>query len=131
MRRQRAVVLDLLLADLAPARHLGRVVLVRRPGVQHVARAVLRAEGRVLRIREPVRVRQGVEVVQVAVELVEAVQRRQVLVQVAEVVLAELPGGVALRLEGGGDRAGLVRHADVGAGLADGRQARAQGNLAR
>ena len=68
--------------------------------------------------------------VQVAEELVEAVQRRQELVQVAEVVLAELAGGVALRLEGGGDGAGLGRHADVGAGLADGRQARAQRDLA-
>ena len=41
----------------------------------------------------------GVEVVQVAEELVEAVHRRQVLVAVAEVVLAELAGGVALRLQ--------------------------------
>ena len=37
----------------------------------------------------------GVEVVQVAEELVEAVHGRQVLVLVAEVVLAELAGGVA------------------------------------
>ena len=36
--RQRAGVLDLLLADLAPARHLRRVVLVRRPRVDHAAR---------------------------------------------------------------------------------------------
>ena len=45
-------------------------------------------------------------------------------------VLAELPGGVALRLERGGERAGLRRHADIGAGLADGRQAGAERNLA-
>ena len=45
--------------------------------------------------------------VQVAEELIEAVQRRQVFVQVAEVVLAELAGGVAQGLERGGDRAGL------------------------
>ena len=64
-------------------------------------------------------IRHGVEVVQVAEELVEAVQRRQELVQVAEVVLAELPGGVALRLERGRDGACLGRHADVGAGLAE------------
>ena len=69
--------------------------------------------------------------VQVAEELVEAVQRRQEFVQVAEVVLAELPGGVALRLERGGDGAGLGRHANVGAGLAHGCQARTEGNLAR
>ena len=81
--------------------------------------------------RVPVRVRHGVEVVQVAEELVEAVQRRQVLVQVAQVVLAELPGGVALRLERGGERAGLGRQADVGAGLAHGRQARCGGEFRR
>ena len=38
---ERAGVLDLLLADLAPARLLGRVVRVGRPGVDHVARADL------------------------------------------------------------------------------------------
>ena len=37
----------------------------------------------------------GVEVVEVAEELVEAVGRRKILVAVAEVVLAELAGGVA------------------------------------
>ena len=37
----------------------------------------------------------GVEVVQVAEELVEPVRGRQVLVQVAEVVLAELAGRIA------------------------------------
>ena len=46
----------------------------------------------------------GVEVIEVAVELVEPVHGRQVLVQVAEVVLAELAGGVAERLEQFGDR---------------------------
>ena len=39
----------------------------------------------------------GVEVVKIAEELVEAVRRRQDVVAVAEVVLAELPGHVALR----------------------------------
>jgi hypothetical protein len=38
----------------------------------------------------------GIEVIEVAEELVEAVVRRQMLVEVAEVVLAELPGCVAL-----------------------------------
>ena len=37
----------------------------------------------------------GVEVIEVAEELVESVHRRQVFIEVAEVVLAELPGGVA------------------------------------
>ena len=42
----------------------------------------------------------GVEVVEVAEELVEAVVRRKKLVPVAEVVFAELPSGVALLLTG-------------------------------
>ncbi len=121
-RRQRAFIHDLLLADLAPARLHGGVVRVRRPAMDQAARAILVVVFLVHRERIPVRVRHRVEVVQVAEELVEAVQRRQELVQVAEVVLAELAGGVALRLERGGNRAGLGRHADVGAGLADGRQ---------
>jgi hypothetical protein len=61
----------------------------------------------------------GIEVVEVAEELVEAVGRRQVLVQVAEVVLAELPGRVAQRLEQLGDRDVLSLQPDVDAGHAD------------
>ena len=60
-----------------------------------------------------------VEVVQVAEELVEAVHRRQELVPVAEVVLAELARGVPLRLERRGDGGVLGAQADVGAGEAD------------
>ena len=113
-----------------PSAALGRVVRVGRPGVDQVARADLVAVGRIVREGVPVRIRHRVEVVEVAEELVEAVHRRQELVQVAEVVLAELPGGVALRLQRGGDGDGLGRHADVGAGLADGGHAGADRQLA-
>ena len=54
----------------------------------------------------------GVEVVEVAEELVEAVDRRQVLVPVAQVVLAELAGGVAERLEQLGDGRVFLLQAD-------------------
>ena len=56
--------------------------------------------------------------------------RWQELVQVTQVVLAELAGGIALRFEGRRQRAGLSWQSDVGTRLADGRQARAQGDLA-
>ncbi|MNP14737.1 hypothetical protein D3C76_1070710 [compost metagenome] len=63
----------------------------------------------------------GIEVIEVAEELIEAVIGRQVLVLVAQMVLAELAGSVALRLEGlgNGDITGLqadrdARHADLG-----------------
>ena len=45
----------------------------------------------------------GVEVIEVSEELVEAMDRGEVLVAVAQVVLAELTGGVPMRLEEIGD----------------------------
>ena len=72
----------------------------------------------------------GVEVIQVAEELVEAVHGGQMLVAVAEVVLAELAGGVALRLQCGGDGRVLRLQAEFGAGHADLGQASAVGVLA-
>ena len=96
--------------------------------MDQIARAVF--VDPVLRVVEPVRIGHRVEVIEVAEELVEAVHGRQVLVQIAQVVLAELSGGVAQRLQHGGDRHRLVGHADIGAGLADGRQARAYGQFA-
>ena len=101
LRIERAGVLDLLLADLAPARHLGGVVGVGRPGMNHVARAD--DVQQILRIVGMRRVFHRVEVIQVAEELVEAVDGGQELVLVAEVVLAELAGGVALSFRTRGD----------------------------
>ncbi len=94
-----AGVLDGLLADLAPARLFGRVVALRRLGAQHAARAKGLPERGIARVSPRFRVLLGVEVVEVAEELIEAMHRRQELVAVAEVVLAELAGGIAERLE--------------------------------
>ena len=66
--------------------------------------------------------------VEVTEEFVEAMHGRQELVQVAEVILAELPGGVALRLERGCEGAGLSRDAHIRSGLAHGCQTRTKGN---
>ena len=88
--RERAGVFDRLLADLAEARVVGRVVHVGRLALEHAARAPLGLERRVLRIVGQFRLFLGVEVIEVAEELVEAVDRRQRLVAVADVVLAEL-----------------------------------------
>ena len=118
---QRACVLDPLLADAAEARLLGVVVLVRRPGVDDATRSEALAEVGEIVGRRPVRLLRlllRVQVVEVAEELVEAVHRGQVLVQVAEVVLAELPGCVAVRLQQLGDRHVLGLEADVHAGNA-------------
>ena len=53
----------------------------------------------------------GIEVIEIAEELVEAMHRWQKLVAVAEMVLAELSGRVALRLEQIGNGRVLVRQA--------------------
>ena len=58
---------------------------------------------RFLRIIGVRRVFHRIEVIEVAEELIEAVDGGQELVEVAEVVLAELAGGIAQRLEGRGD----------------------------
>ena len=61
----------------------------------------------------------GVEVIQIAEELVEAMHRRQVLVAIAQVVLPELAGGVTEALEDLRDRGILRFDAERGAGHAD------------
>ena len=101
---------------------LGRVVLVGGPAVQHAARAELLAELREVlrgRVVRQLRLLFGVQVVEVAEELVEAVHRRQILVAVAQVVLAELPGRVAQRLEQLRDRRVLRLQAESAPGHAD------------
>ena len=114
-RRQRPGVLDPLLADAPPTRVLLRVVLVRRPAAEHAARAEALAElleAVLRRIVRVLRILLGVQVVEVAEELVEPVDGRQELVLVTEMVLAELPGRVAVVLEELGDRRVLRLQAD-------------------
>src|SRR5438046_10313845 len=60
-----------------------------------------------------------VEVIEVAEELVEAVDSGQEFIQIAEVVLPELAGRVALRFERGSDGASLCGNPDFGTRLAD------------
>src|SRR6185369_347743 len=92
------------------------------------ARAVALPELRILGIVRIFRLFLRVQVVKVAIELVEAVVRRQHVVAVTQVVLAELAGHVALGLEHGGNRRVFFLHAlrrtwqpDLGEARADGR----------
>ena len=107
---------------------LGRVVLIGRPAVNHVARADFVQQ--FLRIGGVRRVFHRVEVIEVAEELVEPVNRGQELVEITEVVLAELARGVAHGLEHGGDGAGLGGQSELGTRLADRGHAGADGQLA-
>src|SRR5690606_2730150 len=129
LAREGPGVLDLLLSDSSPAWLLGRIVVVGRPAVQHASRAEPLPETRkllgdwVVRI---LRILFVIEMIEVSEELIETVNRRQVLVPIAEVVLAELPGGVAERLEELGDRGILRLDPHRGTGHADLAQPAAQ-----
>ena len=129
MRRQRAAIDDRLLADLAPARIGGRVVHRGRLGVDDIARAETGEELRSLRIIRLIRFFHRVEMVEDAVELVEAMHRRQEFIAVAEMVLADLRRGVAVRLEEFGDRRVLVLQALLGGRHADFQQTGAERRL--
>ena len=72
----------------------------------------------------------GVQVIEIAKEFVESVHGRQVLVAIAEMVLAELAGGVAERLEHFGDGRVFRLKSDRGAGHADFGQSGAEWVLA-
>ncbi len=100
------------------------------PAVDHAAGAELLPELGILRVVVALRLLLGVEVVEVAEELVEAVDRRQMFVLVAQVVLAELPARVAVGLEERGERHHLVADPLVRAGHPDGEQTGAEGVLA-
>ncbi|MCY1498193.1 hypothetical protein D9M68_321760 [compost metagenome] len=89
-------------------------------GMQHAARRVgLEERGIVLRPVGPLGLLFGIQVIEVAEELVEAMSCRQEAVLVAEMVLAELPGGIAKRLQRLGDGHVTVLDADGGTGNAD------------
>jgi hypothetical protein len=65
--------------------------------MDEVARAVF--VDPVLRVVEPVRVRHGIEMIKITEILVKPVQCRQILVQITEMVLAELGSFIAERLQ--------------------------------
>src|SRR5262249_13453614 len=123
---ERTGVREPLLANSAPAWLFGRIILIGRPRMHHAARAEHVAEVR--KVLWVWVVRQfwlflGVEVIEIAEELVEAMAGRQHVVQVTEMFLAELAGRVALVLEAGSDSDQLIRHADRRSRHADLREA--------
>ena len=107
-----------------------------RPAMDHAPRAELLRKGlpvghdHVARVVLVLRLLLGVQVVQVAEELVEAVVGGQHLVLVAQVILAELPGGVAEILEDHRDRRVFHPDAEIRAREAHLGKARAKHALA-
>src|SRR5882724_4242990 len=125
---KRTGIFDLLFTDLAPARHHSGVVRGCSPGVDHVAWP--NHVQQILRIVRMRRVFHRVEVIKISEELVEAVDGRQELIQIAEMVLAELAGSIALRFKRGSNCASLSWYADLGTRLADRGHAGTDGQLA-
>src|SRR6185503_3444849 len=95
--RERPGVLDGLLANLAPARVMGRVVAIGGLAAQHTAWTEGFPEPGVARIGARLRIFLGIKVIEIAVEFIEAMDGRQKFVAVAEVVFAELAGRIAKR----------------------------------
>src|SRR5262245_4476769 len=87
--------------------------------MQDASRAELLLELGILRVIRALRLLLGVQVVEVAEELVEAVRGRQELVPIAEMILAELSAHVAERFQDVGDRRILRLQPEVGARQAD------------
>src|SRR5438552_15960573 len=71
-----------------------------------------------------------IEVIEVTKEFIEAVDGGQELIEIAQMIFAELAGGVALRFERGGNRASLSWYADLGTRLTDRGHAGADGQFA-
>jgi len=126
---QRAGVIDGLLADAAKARVGCGVVLVTRLALEYAARTEFGAELGILRVVFILWLFLGVEVVEVAEELVESVHGWQEFIAIAEVILSELTGRVPLRFEQFGERRIFVGETFFGARQADLQQAGAKTRL--
>src|SRR5262249_53541886 len=106
------------LTDFTPARLHRWVVAVGRPGVNHVARADRGLE--CLGVVAMRGILHRIQMIEITKEFIEAVDGRQKLVEITEVVLAELTGGISHGFEGRGDGRRLGWHADWRARLAHG-----------
>ena len=104
LSRKRTCVCNRLLADSTEPWVHCRVVDVGCLTVHNSSRTVLRAECRVLWVVPVFRFFLGVEVVQITVKFIEAMDRWQKFIAVAKVVLAKLTGCLALALQQHGDR---------------------------
>ena len=126
---ERPGVFDHLLADAPVGGIDGRIVGVAGFAFEYAARPELGPEPRILGVIRVLRLFLGVEMIEIAEEFVEAVYGRQIFVAVAEMVLAELPGGVAERLQGFRDAHVFGVKSDVRAGQPDLGQARSDRRL--
>src|SRR5262249_12760415 len=128
LRAQFTRILYFLLSYFAPARLHGWIVYICRPCVEHIARSNSGFER--WWIVAMTGVLHCIEVIEIPEELIEAVQRRQELIEVAQMVLAELAGGVTHGFQHGGNSRRGIRHADRRASLTDSSQSSADREFA-
>ena len=100
---ERTAVLNNLFAYSAKAGINSRIILVRCKAMEHAARAEMLPECRVLGIVRQFRLLFSVQVIEVTEKFVKSMHGRQVFIAIAEMVLAELAGGVADGLQQVGD----------------------------
>jgi hypothetical protein len=105
-----------LLANPAPSWILGRVIYFAGLAIHDISRAELGPERRSLRIIILVRLLHGVEMIEDAIKLVEAVNRRQEFIAVSQMVLANLRRGVTVWFEKFGNRRVFILQAFFGPG---------------
>ncbi len=67
--------------------------------MKHSTRPESLPEGGILRVELLLRLLFGIQVIQIAKELVESMYRRKKFITITQVILSELAGGVAERLE--------------------------------
>ena len=88
-----------LLAHPAEARIICWVVFVARRAIEHTPRAEPLDKFRILWIVVILKFFLGIQMIEVAKELVETMNSRQKLVAITKVVLADLRGGIAMWLK--------------------------------
>ena len=98
---------------------LGRVFGDGSLAAQHAARAEHFLELWVLRIRKPLRLFLGVEMIKVPEILIETVDHWEILIQVAQVILTELTGRITLSFQKLSHSHVAVLKSDGGAGCSD------------
>ena len=107
-----------LLGQWAGVRNLLAALAVRH-AMEHAARSKLFLEFRILGVVRQFGLFFGVEVIEIAEKFVKPVHGRQIFIAIAEMVLAELAGGIAERLQQFRDGRVFGMQSDRGAGHAN------------
>src|SRR4051794_35869651 len=113
--RQRAGIFNLLFANSPPPRLLGRIVRVGSHALECAAWTEAIFESGILWVFRVLWLLLSVQVIKVTEKFVEPVDCWQVLVQIAQMILAELSGGIAKTFHNVADAGILLLESDVSA----------------